>query len=842
MVREIGRSTGNRNSVADTDMMKRAKGVIEWAKFFKRESNGMVVYKITPHKNVTNNTNRKVWKSLHKMYEIYDRMPSRRERSGLRFTLREKDTIWFDIVFQVVDGEKRVEFYTATTEIWARKYKQVLENRMKVTVEEVDISVLQIPDDATVYDLRYLRHDVFSMQTDAREQVTPISSIMSAIEDVEDEGDYARYSVCAETMNRSAWSKLASYAHEKFSKGEVPQRSRISREQVVRGMQTAVAKVANEAHSLIVDTVNAIGKVFMKDGATLEKKPVIEKVAYHDIEKMSAQSREKQFAPVWKVRTRVVTCGDKLRRELRANTIIGSFAEIGDDNELHGMRVNVRGRRKQVIEEMNTLQLSPRTKMDGDVNVMSCDELAKIALQMPTAEVQKRYEDALTVNRKIETEIPSIFQDDSGILIGYSEVKGELIPIYLPVKYANQFFKGYVFQGGMGAGKDTALQNFVVEGAMKHNISFVIIDQVNKEGREGMANGIRDSLPPDKIVDLDMSDNDYSIPLDITEVMRKLGRRGADRFADELVDFFGDVESMSRTRKYLRWAAKASGGSLQVTKQILEEQEYRMQKADEMEQQGNHRVANELRSWGEQNKIDSKIAPVMDRLDTFFGNDLLYNTFTQPPMPEMDFEKWMREGKIIIIRVPDRKLGTSSVKTLVHWIALKTLMTRLLMDNEGQENGAFIVFNEPQTYMTDGLRKLMARVAVQGRKERLGSLFAFHHIGQIPDALADDLRAGGVHWFLFANDHKKVFETMKEELAPTFTVDDALRIPQHHAINILNFGESRQDAFLVHMLPPCYERYEAHDNSFLTQRHCRMYGRKVEEVERMLIQQEVQHG
>ncbi|MGG1676678.1 hypothetical protein ACIFOT_13140 [Neobacillus sp. NRS-1170] len=81
------------------------------------------------------------------------------------------------------------------------------------------------------------------------------------------------------------------------------------------------------------------------------------------------------------------------------------------------------------------------------------------------------------------------------------------------------------------------------------------------------------------------------------------------------------------------------------------------------------------------------------------------------------------------------------------------------MTIEDQDNGAFIVFNEPQTYLKDnlGLAELMARIAVQERKERLGSIFACHHIGQKKE-IADDLVSGGVHWFLFKNDNKKTFE------------------------------------------------------------------------------------
>lgn len=93
MVHEI------RNSYDWGDSMAHYE-VIPWREFFKVEQNKMIVYRITPHRSVTNNTNRKMWRLLHKMYEIYDSVSSRLKREGYKFTLREKDNIWFDIVFK----------------------------------------------------------------------------------------------------------------------------------------------------------------------------------------------------------------------------------------------------------------------------------------------------------------------------------------------------------------------------------------------------------------------------------------------------------------------------------------------------------------------------------------------------------------------------------------------------------------------------------------------------------------------------------------------------------------------------------------------------------------------
>jgi hypothetical protein len=875
---------------------------IKLSEYFQLQNNKMITFKITPHLSVTNNQNSKMWRMLHKIYEVYESMPTRISRNGFKFTYREKDTIWFDVVFKQDDGKRSIEFYVSTSEMWAKKFREIIENYMKVTIEEVDQAAITIPEGyVNIRELSLARHDIFSLQTNATEQTSPVASIMSAMNDISDDGDYARLSVCTEAFSRKQWVRNASWAHEKLSKGRIPQRAKITPEKVGKVLKVGFIGFLNEIYDLLNDILNAVGNIFFKSDKPFEKKEVFSKKSALMDEilstKTSGKTDNKINEPVWRTHIRVAAhTNEPLRSELIVNTIGSAFSELAGNNELVPVKIRFKKRREEIIEELNTFHLSSRTKANADVSLLSCDEIAKVSLQLPTSVIQQRFEDELDVNKKVETDIPSIFihkpsteyvniegikinigsnniklrneklkvmkRKSKHLLIGHSELKGEALPIGIPLKNPNEFYKGYVFQGQMGAGKDCAIQNFVTEGCLNHNISFVVIDQVNKEGREGMANGIRDSLPPEKIVDLDLSNEKYLPPLDLTEVMSKLGRKGADRFANELIQFM-NIDDMGQSRKVLRTFAKACNGSLYQLQLLLEDEAYRVGRVNDLRKVGNIRLAEELDKYttiietevktnakGEtsskdrvvrdgQKALDGKASAILNRLDAFLGDETLFSIFAQPPKPEMSFENWMCEGKTIIIRVPDRVLSQVAVKTLVHWITLKVLMTRLLMDNDGQENGAFIVFNEPQTYLSDnpGLAELMARVAVQGRKERLGSIFACHHIGQIKE-IADDLISGGVHWFLFKNDNKKTFDKMETELKPAFDVESAMRTEKHHAINILNFGGERKPAFLVKMLPPSYERYQAYDNTYLTKRHAQMYGQEIDLIEKMINERE----
>ena len=82
---------------------------------------------------------------------------------------------------------------------------------------------------------------------------------------------------------------------------------------------------------------------------------------------------------------------------------------------------------------------------------------------------------------------------------------------------------------------------------MKHGTSFIISDAIVEDGR--MADKIRDALPADRVIDLNMNDDDFVPPMDLTEVVTALGRNGANRFADEMIDFM-QISGLNRSEVF----------------------------------------------------------------------------------------------------------------------------------------------------------------------------------------------------------------------------------------------------------------------------------------------------
>lgn len=799
---------------------------------YEYEENTMVTFKIVPH-TIVGNDNERLWKAIHKMYEMYESTGARVERDRFKFKMREKDFFWFEVVLKIVNGKRSIEFYVTTSEFQAEKLKKRIESTMNVTITQADETILIPEENTNVQEMRYLRHDIFSLNTkksDTRQ--TPILPILSTIDELENDGDIAMISICNEVESRDKWIKSSHFASEQLKKDKIPQRMRVGVKSIIPYAKSGLASTVNGLHLVLTETLEAIATAFFKFDDEFSKEKVVDKanVIKDELQggSLSSSSKGKIGQPVFKSRIRIASHSqDRLVRDTASENIAMALSELSDNNELVGHHIKSKNRNKEIINELNTHKLSKKTLYDVDCNLVSVDEMSKLALQMPNKELQRKYNVEMKSKKLVEVGIPSVFNNPKGILLGHAEEKGQKKPIYMPFNNPDELYKAYTLIGGQGAGKDTAAKNWVIDGCLQHGVSSVVIEAIDERGERGMADGIRDSLPQDKIIDLDLGNGDWIIPMDMTEVIAKLGRMGDSRFADEMIDLI-DLGNHTRSRKYLRDAAKASGGSLSNIRKIIENENYRLMTINKLYKKGNMRLADSLSNWGSNEELGSKIDPILDRLDMFFGNDILYDIFSQAPKKEINFEKWMSAGKVIIIRIPNRKLGELATRTLVHWVILKVFMTRMLMSSRDKENGCFFVFNEPEQYATDGLTKLMGRIGTEGRKERMGSIWAFHHWDKLEKSLQQNLMGGGVQQFLFRNDHLKTFEMSKHRFEDTIDLEQAVALPEHHAIASIRAGGELQPAFILKMKPPKKCEY---DNSFITKRHAQLYGRSWKELQ-----------
>jgi hypothetical protein len=106
--------------------------------------------------------------------------------------------------------------------------------------------------------------------------------------------------------------------------------------------------------------------------------------------------------------------------------------------------------------------------------------------------------------------------------------------------------------------------------------------------------------------------------------------------------------------------------------------------------------------------------------------------------------------------------------------------------------------DEPHQFMSSA--KHWKSMVVESRKWRLGLAWLFHSWEQIPRDLAEIIKSAGPHYHLYTSS-KKTYRDLAEEIAP-FTIEEALKTPRFHAINIIRSGGVTVTPFMAKMTPP----------------------------------------
>jgi hypothetical protein len=111
----------------------------------------------------------------------------------------------------------------------------------------------------------------------------------------------------------------------------------------------------------------------------------------------------------------------------------------------------------------------------------------------------------------------------------------------------------------------------------------------------------------------------------------------------------------------------------------------------------------------------------------------------------------------------------------------------------------FCVYDEPHRFLRSA--KLWEDLAVESRKWRVGFVWMFHDWVQIPRHLADIIKSAGPHYHLYSGCSKKTWKDFAEEMSPFKLEEDAMKLPQYHAINILR-NQDGYTRFIAKMAKP----------------------------------------
>ena len=803
--------------------------------FFKIVPNKYRLFKIIPHQSILNSTNRKLLNTIHQVFSMYDSPLSRLWREGKKIYIREKDALWW---IMTISGSEineesipaQVEFYIAVSEVFADVFLIKFNNHEqwnKSTIQEIEPDIINFPKDSDLYRLKYARSNMFSLSYDYTAQTMPIRELVNVSQEV-NPGDYISFMVRCETVSRKKWQALSNYAWEVWKKGNVPFRNNIDPARIVNHSWIFIGKILNEVKGFVDDIMAGIEKSFFnsKELDRITKNIEVSNPEREEIlinGDLSPQTKKKRNLPVFNSDLFVVVNSNTPEKKgMLVRSISSAFNELAGDNSLIPVKVNIK-------YDLSWTKL-PK---DRDSSMMSTEELGKI-MQLPTKDVQLEYRENLESNQRTEIEIPGAFLDSSGIFVGTATNKAQKYNIHIPTKDIDMLMTSRAFIGSPRVGKDQAAINLIVESKRKHGIGAVIPDVIDeRQGHRGMSDAIRDHLPPEDVIDLNLGDYDWPVYIGLESITKNIKnqRIASNRIAQELTNFLmGDDIENHQTREYLREAAKITNGDLYGIKLLFMSNEYRQKTINDAQKQG-----IDVSIWLDFNKMSDKkqgqiYNPILVRLGELMGDEVLKPIFCQRPNPAIDLNKWLHEGKVVIYRIPSRDLGEMAVNTLTYWIILSVFLTKLAQG--GQSTPTWLILNEPHQFLTKGLIHFCKRLLAEGPKYQIAPVFLFHNFKQLPNDFVDILLSSSLNWHIFKNTNDKVYERLEPYLLPTFEPQIAMNSTQrfNSIASWLDHKGEYQPPFMVKAPDLISNRYKTQDNSFLTKRHSRIYGRSIIEI------------
>lgn len=496
---------------------------------------------------------------------------------------------------------------------------------------------------------------------------------------------------------------------------------------------------------------------------------------------------------------------------------------------------------KCVYEETSNHKVTPVSLLDIDYNILCDKELGKLQM-LPTAKIQRKFEDKMESLRKTENSIPEVFRDESGIPLGIAEHKGQTYKIYLPDKNPDEYHLPIIGAGIQGSGKDTFAINFVYENAMRGRGS-VVLDVIDEKDR-GMADMLCKCLPEDKLVVLDFSDEEYVPYLDWAEGMSGGDSRfDRSKFASELVKFFeAEDEAGMQTERYLKEASKAMRGeSVLRIGLMLISPELRKERIKYLKEQGDIATAAfwemyDKEGEGRQRQIAS---PILNRLHKLYGDETLKPIFGQKPTGKIDFDKWLSEGKVIICKIPKDLYTTNGIRTLVHWLTVKTWLTKQRQFRENRKVSSFLVLNEPHQFFTKGLESTLEEIFPESRKYWLGVVMLFHDLAQVDNKLFDIMESSGANFILLKQKGMKIWKRFEHKIGDFYSIEECNSIEKFEAI--IGFTINRKDYVLrVKMNDmPIKRGCPEYDNGGIEKKHSKLYCRPIKEVEKEIQEDEM---
>lgn len=547
---------------------------------------------------------------------------------------------------------------------------------------------------------------------------------------------------------------------------------------------------------------------------------------------ISESSTSKLGNPAFDSCLRVIVNGENIRRsEMISRGIILALKQLNGDNELIEIQVKNKKLNKWYKKYVEKRKIDTHLFNFNKRFLLTRKEI-KNFIKLPERNIQKDFE--LGIDERQELTVNKMLTKRDGILIGHTEDKGKQVEIRLPSDNLDALCNTNVLTGSPRMGKDTAAINMIVEFANTINAGAIVPDVIDEKGNgRGMCDSLLESLPSDRIIDINLGDYNNPVYFGLEDVAHLIGVNGMNVIADNFTKVLG-LEDTTTSQEICSLIAKVCKCNLYDMYCCLKSKQF-ANSMYEIVKEEDELLALEYYHDFLNAKNEKAIATVKTRLKMILGNPHFKHMIAQEPNRNIDIEKWIRERKIVLFRMKKVNIGDIGVQILMYLLTMKVFWIKKIIQTD---DPTLIVFNEPHQFMSDGFQELAESMMAECPKYRLCINWLFHNPSQLPDKLWNIMKSSSCNNFIFKNTNWKIYNDLKEQLQP-IEVETAMKTNRYESIFMPFINGMQLDPFFVKMLLPPVKRGIKYDNADITTKHTRKYGTPVEEVRKRIMEIEL---
>lgn len=524
----------------------------------------------------------------------------------------------------------------------------------------------------------------------------------------------------------------------------------------------------------------------------------------------SETSKSKLSSPVFDSCLRIIIKGENIRRsEIIARGTVMAFKQLNGDNELIDVKIKAKKMTKWFDKYVKARKIKMHYFRFHKRMLLTRKEIRHF-IKLPERSLQVDFD--LGINEREELKVDKLLTQKNGILICHTVDKGKKVNIRIPTSNDDSFFSTNIFFGSPRQGKDVAMSNYVIESCLNANCGAIVPDVINEPTR-GMADMLRNYLPQEKIVDVDLTSLQFPIYLGLDDIVNEVG---VDLLSNDVVKIL-ELDDKFDSKQLCRLVAKANNCNLYDMYCFLSSDVYAA-KVYEQLKVDNELLALELehkyfdKNMSSGSKSQAKKA-VLTRLDDFISIDKIKYMFAQKPNNKFDLMDLMSQNKVIIIRMlKTGGLGELACRTIMHLLGIKVFWLKKIMLSRNIQSRTLFVFNEFHQFLSKGFEELLTDMMFEAPKYKLGLLMSLHNPSKISNSLWSMMQSASATIYLFKNTNYAVYKDLQEQLKP-INIETAKNTERFESI-VIPFVEGKQlQPIFVKMMKPPFMRMKKEENS-----------------------------